>query len=361
MKSNSLESYFIRHFGRMGYIGWTGNSNLGDEILLQAFQKLHTKDSPWWPQSFRSKLLHKIIGRDRFFRSGFLGGGTLIFSKAINALEDWKHYGIPLFTFGTGVRDPEFWKVQCNTKEKLNNFYALEKRWLNLLPRFESISVRGKKSFEILSSFGIKSEIIGDPALLFASETAPSFPRNKIIGLNIGVCEGNVWGGDENVILDVITKTIKFLSSKGWRFHVICIHDRDLSISQKIASCCGNSLIKKEDVYHSPYRYIEIAQRCDVILSTKLHAGILGFASYVPTLLIEYRPKCRDFMATCESDDRCFRCDLIEPEELVNAIEKAYGDAERISSMQREVCQEFIGKITQFSKNVEIQLMEIGR
>jgi len=65
-----------------------------------------------------------------------------------------------LCTFGTGVRDPEFFKDASPD---------VIKDWILCLKKFELISVRGNLSCNILNNLGIDNiKIIGDPALIIA-------------------------------------------------------------------------------------------------------------------------------------------------------------------------------------------------
>lgn len=348
-----VTSYYKRKFGKIGYIGWTGNNNLGDEALLEAFKNQFKNYSSCYPKSIGNKILHKGIGRKNYFKAGFLGGGTMIFTGAFNALEEWNSLGIPLFTYGSGVRDPIYWKTRCKDKKQLIEFCEFQDNWVKLLKKFEIIAVRGKKSSLILDKMGISSQIIGDPALLFTQEKTIQIPKQNTIAVNIGLCEGNVLGGNETDIFTLVRDTLDLLGGKGWSVRILCVHDRDKELCQKLASATKAPILSMHNIYSSPKDYISVVQSCSVALGVKLHAGILAYASGVPMLMIEYRPKCRDFMATCDAEDRCFRIDMVNAQELADNVEVLYSKFDKVSQEQIEISLKFKKKLQKYAENVE--------
>ena len=108
----SLGEYFSR-VPAIGYVGWVGKSNLGDEALYDAFTGLFPNDrliSTYDPFPIELSLHALLVRKNRLFNGVMLGGGTLIFHKGyIKFLRDAQRRGIPTAVFGTGVIDAEFW------------------------------------------------------------------------------------------------------------------------------------------------------------------------------------------------------------------------------------------------------------
>ena len=143
------------------YIGWLGHGNLGDEAIFWAFKELF-KRVQFRDYPYIGKILKKFPGLVDYI---FLGGGTLIGNYPMYL--DTARMLIDAFpkakriAFGTGVRNPVFWK---------NNMKSSLKEWVELLNEFDFVSVRGPLSSGILQDYGLdasKIHIIGDPALFF--------------------------------------------------------------------------------------------------------------------------------------------------------------------------------------------------
>jgi polysaccharide pyruvyl transferase WcaK-like protein len=59
-----------------------------------------------------------------------------------------------------------------------------------------------------------------------------------------------------------------------------------------------------------------------VFVGFKLHAVVLAYCARVPALMIEYRPKCRDFMESIGADEFVVRADQQTTELLLAKVEQ---------------------------------------
>lgn len=344
---------WLARFGRVGYVAAAGNANLGDEAMFHAFQRIYRRTSPWWPVDLTGRLHQKLLGRRHFFRLGCLGGGTMIFQSPgpIRQLREWRDRGIPLATFGTGVRDPEFWNNLPRELRRSEDVTA-EEEWLDLLRGFAAVGVRGVRSAELLNDRGITAEVVGDPALeLTAEELAPP-GETRHLGVNIGQSYGRLWGGNEQAVLDHMGEAIGRLAENGWGVTLFCVWDEDLDMTHRLADRLGPAVRK---VVHEPIdagRYMDEVRRCEVFLGLKLHAVILAICAGVPGVMVEYRPKCRDFMETLGQQDRCIRCDAIVPADLAERIDKTAENADTIRRDQQQRCLAYRDRLRRYAREI---------
>ena len=61
---------------------------------------------------------------------------------------------------------------------------------------------------------------------------------------------------------------------------------------------------------------------CELIVGQRLHALVLAAAAGVPGIMLEYQPKCRDFMESIECSERSFRTDHLSAGQLIEALDE---------------------------------------
>lgn len=296
---------------RLAYVaGFFGRDNLGDEALYDAAQSLFDRCSILkYPRKLWLTNIARVLTR---VHSAILGGGTLI-----NRLDSWRllaercfdQFPSP-FVFGTGVAHPEFWSSQPEWKDTL-------KEWKPILDQCSYLGVRGPRSAQLLADAGLKDvEIIGDPALVFARGRSPEkdsyFPDS--IGLNIGQAGGCMWG-DEDRVLDQYVRLARHAKKDGWLVRWFVVYPPDLSITKKAAELSGTD----DEIYRTytdVAQYLELVRPLSTFVGMKLHATALAACAYVPSVMLEYRPKCRDFMQSIGQDEATIRTDVFEAEEV---------------------------------------------
>ena len=302
---------FIKHLREypsphLAYIsGWTGNFNLGDEVLFSAAGDLFDPLSifPFHAErsiAYMNRVLRSVVG-------GVLAGGTLI-----NSSRTYLHYMdkstllLPCtMVFGTGVCDPRFW-------ERHSDFCDNRPEWGRVLRRCSYVGVRGPRSAELMQEVGVRAEVIGDPALAYFSDAAHKreLGSDICLGLNIGQSKGRVWGSEEQLLCE-FTNLASTARRRGWKVSWFVVWPEDLEITKRAAEASATS----NDIYSefsSAEAYIAKAAQMTLFVGMKLHATILAICAGIPSLMVEYRPKCRDFMqsidheyATIRSDDFC--------------------------------------------------------
>jgi polysaccharide pyruvyl transferase WcaK-like protein len=237
--------------------------------------------------------------------------------------------------------DPEFWSSYDGFSLR-----HLEE-WDALLPEFRRILVRGVDSQTLLANKGISATVVGDPALLFAREKTYKLPKKRILGINIGHCRNILWGNNEEEVFRIVAEAATNLIKYGWKIRLFCIHNEDLESIVRLQQHLGLSINHIIQEYENQERYIEHIEVCDVFLGLKLHSVVFPFCRGVPSIMVEYRPKCRDFMKTLGAEERCLRCDQITPQILIEHVYNAYENAVYLQEEQIYNSNIFANKLMQ--------------
>lgn len=318
---------------RIAYTGWIGHENFGDEMLFQAHQRLFPDYEVLMFSRFSKKAgaLYKKLTRKPVFLAGCLGGGTLInragsptaFSRLID--------DCPVaFCLGTGVADSHFWKGREGWEDRLQE-------WIELLRKCRFVGVRGPMSAQCLRDGGLSGvEVVGDSALVFARDSPCARAEDKLLGINVGTSSGAVWGTEET-ILSSMTSAGKALRSEGWKLLFLCVWPRDMDVTRELAKQIGVSDPEIHLVTANVEQALNLCERCHVFIGMKLHSVVTAICAGVPSVMIEYRPKCRDFMASIRSEEYTIRSDHLDPDDLVNRLNML---ASQRDSVREKICHE---------------------
>ncbi|MCD6327436.1 polysaccharide pyruvyl transferase family protein [bacterium] len=303
---------------RIAYIGWQGHENLGDEMLYEAHKRLFPDYHvlPFVSLSKKRRDLHRRIARRDVFQAGCLGGGTLINRakgyeyKLARLLAECS----PVFCLGTGVANPEFW-------EGRDGWGADLRAWIGLLKQCRFVGVRGPMSADLLKQAGLQDvEVVGDSALVLARDSYKTNGETKTLGINIGTSRGNVWGSEEDMLQKMAQISIKALAD-GWHILYLCVWPIDYDITVRLAELTGITDPKIHMITNDTEQALDLCERCTVFIGMKLHAVVCAICAGVPSIMIEYRPKCRDFMASLDMEEFNVRSDSLNPAELMDMIQ----------------------------------------
>jgi len=235
----------------------------------------------------------------------------------INRLATWRELAERCFdifpysmVFGTGVAHPSFWSSRPGWKDTLNE-------WKPVLEKCYYVGVHGPLSAQLLTDAGVANvEVIGDPVLRFAADVAPgdgSYMPDTI-GLNIAQVNGCMWGSQELVFAECV-KLATFARKAGWAVKWFVVYPKDLRITEEAAqlSMTDNEIYK---VYSDASNYLELVKPLSAFVGMKLHAVALATVAYVPSVMLEYRPKCRDYMQSIGHDHMTIRTDRVRAEQI---------------------------------------------
>ncbi len=292
--------------------GYPAIDNLGDVALFQSYQKQFSDKNLIHYQG--SKLLFKLFKRIGNGTPAIAAGGTLINRLSFEAIDQGSQIFNPFYVMGTGVAQKDFWQNVEGWQDRIDD-------WCRVLERAEYIGVRGPLSQKSLIDNGLRNvKVVGDPVMIFAYDQEDKLQNHqKTIGINIGVSLTHVWGSEEEIYkkyVDIVRK----LKSDSWRISWYVVCPEDLPITLQIAKETNT-----EDTIHQIFRdvkhYMKTVNNESVFIGMKLHAVVLAITQQVPSIMIEYRPKCRDFMQSISQENRCFRSDAIDPEMIIEVCQ----------------------------------------
>lgn len=343
-------SYFNPFRKKIGYFGWTGRGNLGDEALFTAIRELL---NPVALVKF-----HKFYRRGKFFEaaqetmlSGFMmGAGTLINSRGL--LPIMKHFQgkrVPTFVFGAGVLDPEFY---CQFPRYPNDM----PEWVECLQLCKSVSVRGPLSAKSLADYGYKDvKIVGDPVLSCAADVMPPSRSWNTIGINFGTTRDGsyLWGrNDENVIKFVIQLT-DILIDKGLEVRFFPVWRNDVPTVLSAAKQVKSN-IKVWNHSENIVSYLKAMEEVDIFIGEKLHSVIGALCAYKPSIMLAYQPKCIDFMQSVGLEDYTIRTDHLDLDQVlfkINTIWESY-------EIYRNFLFKEVSKLKQIQKQIANEIAE---
>ena len=252
-------------------------------------------------------------------RGLLLGGGTAIGRRnwrlVLRANGLLLARSRPWYLVGAGVEDPAF---QGRNSFSENGELA---RWKPVCGRFESVTVRGPRSVELLESVGIPARMVGDPALLHEPETLVP-PQEKLLGINLGFGD-DLWGHDHSRVVDELAGLVKGLAGEDWRVRAIVVNPKDEPAARE---CLAKAGVTGEVVTTlTTDQFFTAVGPCTVLVAERLHALVLAAAAGIPLVGLEYQPKCRDFLASVGAAERSVRTDLVTADILRSQVEDLAG------------------------------------
>lgn len=354
------------------YIGWIGRDNLGDEAVMAAFRMRFPGMGTLPAASLLMLRAGALLGRCGWTAPGrryrtrhlrrclaryqgspvVLGGGTLIGANSVlPVVREAVAGGFPLYTFGTGVLD---WHCQADRHGGSAAPDDVLEQWKDALRAFRRISVRGVLSRNLLQAIGIESEVVGDPAVLFTEAAPLPVREERILGINLGLARSLLWGGNEQAVAGKLKATADRLMAQGWDVRVFSVYVKDTPFLREwIKSLEHPGHVRLVEEYRDPRKFMSQVQECSVFAGMKLHATMLAFIAQVPSLMIEYRPKCLDFMTTMESESRNFRCDRLDERVLEETVIQLFDNREAVRAQQHQVALQFQRKLQEYCAGLE--------
>ena len=310
-----------RFGGRPPFISYVaaynGHRNLGDEALYAAlrylFRPAYFVD---YPKGLELKLSLSFLSQ---VQMALLGGGTIIGPKSstINRVKQCFELSPHSVVFGTGVCQPQFWAERVG----MEHLRFCLQQWKKVLEKCDYIGVRGPMSAEVLNDVGLHNvEVIGDPVLVFAQESpcgddALSTPT---LGLNLCQTKGNMWGS-QNLVCEEVMKLAAIAKRADWRVKWFVLWPPDLTLTRKAAVASGTAgHIYK--IYEHYNEYLDTVKSVSVFVGMRLHSVALATCAYIPSVMLEYQPKCRDYMKLISQENFVVRSDCVKAEQLWEVV-----------------------------------------
>ncbi|UCC95037.1 MAG: polysaccharide pyruvyl transferase family protein [Candidatus Omnitrophota bacterium] len=322
--------------------------NLGDIGVAEAINTLFRN---FWiiDYSYDSKInMLEKLANTGLLNYACLGGGTLIFSSMkakwfLTLKELIQRNSNLLFTCGTGVRDPLFFR-------SVNQDVIRE--WVECLKRFRLVSVRGELSKQMLQENGIEDvKVVGDPALLYSRPYIIPKKRARRIGINISK-NHPFYGNSKEETVRLFKKLILFLINEGWAITLFPTCREDVFLSEQLCKGLGTDAIKIHKKYWVVKSFLDEIEEQDIFIGVKLHSIIFSYCTYTPALMVAYQPKCYDFMDTMDMGDLVLRSDHLEFDTLVEKLAYLNDTTEEIQKRQYAMCQTFRQRLLEFRDQV---------
>lgn len=332
---------------KINYIGFIGWGNLGDEALYEVNKKL------FYPYKFKQDLIilkniYKKIHclsnlpfnkiHNLYFPVNIFGGGTV--------LPEWLDKAKPNklnYAFGVGVRNPIFWgEYQKELIEKVKAF------------PFRMLGVRGYTSKNILEKWGIKSEVIGDPALLLKPKNVVE--RNpELIVINVGSIWTKRWG-DGAVLSNEIGRICKALNKRGYQPVLMPVWKRDIDTINKISEYTNTPVFRD---WKDIQKTIDFISSCQILIGEKLHASVFSAATYTPFITLEYQPKCRDFTDSLDYKGYIIRTNDVTCEKILDMVYDLEGDWGTVNKLLFNKVNFYRGKLINFSEKIKKDIQKV--
>ncbi len=261
-------------------------------------------------EPFELTLSRLAFSHKPLYTAVLLGGGTLIFGDSyLPAVRKAAERNLPLFSLGTGVRDPTFWQPQDPADYTL--FSRRQTEWISVLKEFRRITVRGPRSADCLEHLGLtRPEIVGDPGLLISRDIDTNRPKTGVIGISLHNANDRRYGRSR-VTYEALQQFIPIARKLDLRFRLLALAPDDEQTLCEFAAGCDIAIEPPVPLYRNIDQGLESLESCDVIIGERLHAVVAALALCVPSICLAYQPKAIDFMESMGLQDYCIEnCDL---------------------------------------------------
>lgn len=273
------------------YLGWTGFSNFGDELLYETWRAaLAVEPIAQAPlgRAYLRRVPHVVaarlrgIGRERLL---LLGGGTTV------GFGNWaRHVERARLAFGTrgtiiagaGIADA-------------GDAHALSTQSQDWTPwrRMSDVvlfGLRGPISSENAAGAWRETTITGDPALLYP-EVVPVTPSRLDVGIAVSVGAS----GTSRFDLPTLAAAVDELAvERGVQVTVVQLADEDADVCARL-----RALLEVPTSIHrfagDVHETMEVLAAAELVVSERLHGAVAGFALRRPTVSLSYGSKCEDF------------------------------------------------------------------
>jgi polysaccharide pyruvyl transferase WcaK-like protein len=263
------------------YIGWTGQGNLGDEVLLEAHQLLFGDFTvvPYRPENAFQGASQAVFGSPGF-TMGFLGGGTLINQSPtwLRRIQELQRRGLPVFCLGAGVTPDEFRPAFERTTIA---------DWVKVLETMEFVGVRGPLSQKALADCGFAATVLGDPAFALTPLSPPPAASRKMIGVNVGISDKTLLWPNSQKYLATMVESIKALIAGGKEVTLLPVCAEDVASNKAVLALVNNEACSIKFSYDSLDNYNLALSECGLFIGQKLHATVLATLLRIPSIMIE--------------------------------------------------------------------------
>lgn len=320
-----IGDYLVPH-SCLGYIGWVGHGNSGDEWIFTALQRLLRPHrllavEGGVPPQMRAYSAIQL-SRGHPFKARLIGGGTLFpRTPYLEQITRPEFASLPLYAFGFAALDADFWSSRLQEDFSGPNLV----RWVDSLREARFLGVRDAASAHALKDLGLPhASVVGEPALALGDGRWLKSRRSGRGGpLKIGVNLGShdpIWGRQERV-RDVLSSVVSKCNSNGARTTFIPLSRLDLAEGRNLVRSLPAGALTLRENPITPDAALEAILDQDLIISQRLHACIVACAFGIPTISLAYNPKCLSFMGSMGLAEFAIRTDEVDTATLQARID----------------------------------------
>ena len=262
------------------------------------------------------RLRRSRLSGAHLFSAVVVGGGTLMNAYFLPRLAPFIDEGLPAWSVGTGVGSAGFGVREAD---------ADPSGWVDVLPGFERVTVRGPLSKDRLGELGFSgAEVIGDLALAETPDSPLVSWESKRLVVNVAGSEKEtaVQGEalPESEVVEAVAGPLRTLLERGWQIVPFALHDDDLSRLGALGARLGGWREPPVRV-REPGDVERLLRGARALVGLKLHAATLGWMCGVPTLGLAYRSKTLDLAGFLGAEDQVVDLRTATAPELASAVE----------------------------------------
>jgi len=281
---------------------------------------------------------------------------TMLFSR-IFEITVAKFIGTPVIVFPNSIGPFRTWLGRFLSRLALNSC--------------EYVLVREPISYEMVNSLGIRSRKIltSDTALIFktAKETIPENFCHPALGICPGIYRFSL--SDEqvhNYILDHAMALDMAIERYGFNVYlsphyVSHLEYGDSEICKLILNEMKNKNKAKIVVAENVEEFKSLLDHMDMIITSKMHPGVMGVSGYVPTLFIAYDHKQTGLFRQLRMEDYIIPITETTCEKMLEKIDLAWKERENIAASLKAripVMQEDIRKSVKEALAFSVQVKD---
>ena len=134
------------------------------------------------------------------------------------------------------------------------------------------------------------------------------------------------------------------------------MHPRDIAPSQAVEAVAGRPDLVELRVPRTTDELMSDVRDCGVMVGQRLHAVVLASAAYVPSLAVEYRPKCLDFQLSIGQGDQVVSTRSLSASDLVERTLALLDEREHQSAKVRAGVGPLVQELRQAAPLVRARL-----
>ncbi|MBW3667472.1 MAG: polysaccharide pyruvyl transferase family protein, partial [Actinobacteria bacterium] len=251
--------------------------------------------------------------------------------------------------FGSGVAHPEYWG---ETREDPAD-------WVAFLEKCLYVGVRGPRSAALLSDWGLKLdvEVMGDPALSLRANRSVTEVEGRIV-VSPAWAKGLLWGESDQTVISAFASLASNLRADGhevWALSAFPGDDRHIIEMMREAEWPDMPYLAAHD---HPAAAMDLLASAELVVSERLHGAVLAAAAGTVPIMVEYRPKLRDFAQSIGLEELVIRTDRLAGGALTDMFQSVYQERKRHHDLMTPRVEELRHRQTEAAHRISESLQD---